>query len=74
MYITESKYPRTELLISDTNFEKLKNGYLHQRATLNSIQSLKLQRHREVLLGFDRMHLNVLTISVIRAGQLNVNS
>ena len=70
MYITVSKYPLTELLISDTNFEKLKNGYLHQRAMLNSFQSLKLQRHREV----DRKHLNVLTISVIRAGQLNVNS
>ena len=76
MYITESKCPLTELLISDTNFEKLKNGddYLHQRTLLNSVQSLKLQRCCEVLLEFDRTHLNVLTISAFTAGQLNVNS
>ena len=47
---------------------------LHQRTTLNSVQSLKLQRCRYVFIGFNRTHLIMLTISIITAGQLNVNS
>ena len=47
---------------------------LHQRTSLNRIQSLELQMRRYVLMGFIRTHLIVLTISVITAGQLNVNS
>ena len=47
---------------------------LHQRTPLNRVQSLKLQMRRYVPMGFIRTHLIVLTISVITAGQLNVNS
>ena len=47
---------------------------LHQRTPLNSVQSLKLQRRRYVFVGFNCTHLIMLTISVITAGQLNVNS
>ena len=47
---------------------------LQQRTPLNSIRSLKLQRHRYVFVGFNRTHLIMLIISVITAGQLNVNS
>ena len=58
--------------------QKLKNvdHYLHQRTPLNTVQSLKLQRRRYVHFGCNRMHLTawLLTISVITAGQLNVNS
>ena len=58
--------------------QKLKNvdDYLHQRTPLNSVQSLKLQRRRYVHFGYNRIHLTawLLTISVITAGQLNVNS
>ena len=57
--------------------QKLKNvdDYLHQ-TPLKSVQSLKLQRRRYVHFGYNRMHLTarLLTISVITAGQLNVNS
>ena len=42
---------------------------LHQRMPLNSVQSLKLQRRRYV--SFTSI---MLTIRVITAGQLNVNS
>ena len=45
-----------------------------ERRPLNSVQSLKLQRCLKVLVGFDRMHVIVLTISVIIAGQLNVSN
>ena len=61
--VLEFKYLLTELLISDTNFEtvvqKLKNGddYLYQRAPLNSVQSLKLQRRRYVHVGYNQTHL-----------------
>ena len=41
---------------------------------LNRVQSLKLQMRRYVPMGFIRTRLIVLTISVITAGQLNVNS
>ena len=58
--------------------QKLKNvdDYLHQRMPLNSVQSLKLQRRRYVHFEYNRMHLTawLLTISVITAGLLNVNS
>ena len=37
-------------------------------------RSLKLQMRRYEPMGFIRTHLIVLTISVITAGQLNVNS
>ena len=62
--VLKFKYPLTELLISDTNFEKavteIKNvdDYLHQKTPLNSVQSLKLQRHRNVHFGYNRTHLN----------------
>ena len=39
-----------------------------------SVESLKLQMHRYVPVDFNRTYLIVLTISVITAGQLNVNS
>ena len=61
--ILKFKYPLTELLISDTNFEKAVteinnvDDYLHQRTTLNSVQSLKLQRPRYVHFGYNRTHL-----------------
>ena len=61
--VRKFKYPLTELLISDTNFEKavteIKNvdDYLHQKTPLNSVQSLKLQRHRNVHFGYNRTHL-----------------
>ena len=41
---------------------------------LNSVQSLKLQRRLYVFMGFNRTYLIMLTISLITAGQLNVNS
>ena len=47
---------------------------LHQRTPLNHVQSLKLQMRRYVPMSFIRTHLIVLTICVIIAGQLNVNS
>ena len=47
---------------------------LHQRMLLNSVRSLKLQGHSHVFVGFNCTHLITLTISVITAGQLNVNS
>ena len=47
---------------------------LHQRTPLNSDQLLKLQRRRYVSVGLNRTNLIMLTISVITAGQLNVNS
>ena len=47
---------------------------LHQRTPLNRVQSLKLQMHRYVPMGFIRTHLIVLTISAITAGQSDVNS
>ena len=48
--------------------------WLHQRTPLNRVQSLELQMCRYVPMGFIHTHLIVLTISVITAGQLNVNS
>ena len=47
---------------------------LQESTPLNSVRSLKLQRRRYVFVGFNRTHLIMLTISVIKAGQLNVNS
>ena len=47
---------------------------LHQRTPLNRVQSLKLQMRRYVPMDFIRTHLIVLTISVIIAGQSDVNS
>ena len=41
---------------------------------LNSVQSLKLQMRHYVPVDFSRTHLIVLTISIITAGQLNVNN
>ena len=41
---------------------------------VNPCYLLKLHMHRYVPMGFIRTHLIVLTISVIIAGQLNVNS
>ena len=47
---------------------------LHQRMPIRRVQSLKLQRCRYVPVGFNHAHLIVLTISVITAGQIDVNS
>ena len=41
---------------------------------LNSFQSLELQMHCYLPVGCNRTYLIVLTISIITAGQLNVNS
>ena len=38
-----------------------------------TVQTLKLQSRRYVFMGFNRTHLIMLTISIITAGQLNVN-
>ena len=79
--ILEFKYPLScsfVTLILRRLWQKLKNvdDYLHQRTPLKSVQSLKLQRRRYVHFEYNRMHLTawLLTISVITAGQLNVNS
>ena len=40
----------------------------------NSVQLLKLQMRCYVPMGFNRTHLNMLTISVVTAHHLNVNS
>ena len=41
---------------------------------LNGVQSSKLRRRRYGLVGFNRRHLIVLTVSVTTAGQLNVKA
>ena len=50
------------------------NCCLHQRTPFNSVQTLKLQWRRYVLVGFNRTDLIVLIISEITAGQSDVNS
>ena len=49
-------------------------GHVWLLFTSKNAVKLKYKRRRYVFVGFNRTHLIMLTISVIAAGQLNVNS
>ena len=62
------------IFVYECELKKEMSPITHCVYVLNSVRSLKLQRHHYVFVGFNRTHLIMLTISVITAGQLNVNS
>ena len=62
-----------ETHINFTQFLK-RVGHFRLLFTSKNTVKLKYKGHRYVFVGFNRTHLIMLTISVIAAGQLNVNS
>ena len=62
-----------ETLINFTQFLQ-HVGNIWLLFTSKNAVKLKYKRRRYVFVGFNRTHLIMLTISVIAAGQLNVNS